>query len=157
MEKERKYTVEGLDTYLSDLSNLDDASIEVIHSKTESLNRYNTEPSSLITNEVVSAEPVKMFLLTDGKNQNILYDVYEVTYKMHDDSVKTVYLAVYYKNIIVRQGEDVSIDYDACMYTGNIINLGDYRDSVISGYMTLKEVKADIQTKQETAMKIMER
>ncbi len=46
--------------------------------------------SALITNEVVSAEPVKMFLLTDGKN--FLYDVYEVGYKMRDDSVKTVYI-----------------------------------------------------------------
>lgn len=46
--------------------------------------------SALITNEVVSAEPVKMFLLNDGKN--FLYDVYEVGYKMRDDSVKTVYI-----------------------------------------------------------------
>lgn len=157
VEKKRKYTVEGLDTYLSDLSDLNDASVDLIHLKSETVNRQGTEPSTLITNEVVSAEPVKMFLLTDGKNNNLLYDVYEVGYKMRDDSIKTVYLVTCYKNIIIRQGEEPTMDYDGCMYMGNTINLGDYQDSVLIGYFTLDEVKMDIQSYQESNMKLIER
>lgn len=29
------------------------------------------------------------------------------------------------------------IDYDGCMYMGNTINLGDYQDSVLTGYFHL--------------------
>ena len=148
---------ENTDIILTDISELNDASINLIHLKSEAMNRQGTEPSYLIKNEVISAEPVKMFFITDGKNNNLLYDVYEVSYKLHDDSVKTVYLVTYYKNIILRKGEETTMDYEECMYTGDTINLGNYQDSVLTGYFTLDEVKMDIQRHQESNMKLIER
>ncbi len=157
-EKKRTYIVEGLNVYLTDLNDLDEKSIELIHQSTELLNDRNIEPSYGVTpNDFIDYEHEKFYLLTDGKNDNILFDVYNARFRLKDDSIRTVYLVVYYENIFVNNAsKDISIDYDESMYEGRVISLGNL-DGVVTGYDSLEEFEVSLMTNRNKNMKLSER
>ena len=157
-KKRETYTVEGLDPYVTSLTALSDEALSVIHAKSEEVSLRNRERSEEIVHDCVYYKPVMMYLLTDGANRNLLYDVYEAGFSMENDDVYYVYLVTYYENIIVRDEEPVTIDYGRCFYDGNTITFGEsmFNQSTLRGYETLEEIEEDLTANQDTNMKLRE-
>ncbi len=157
--RKKEFTVEGLDTYLTDLDSLSDQAIDMIHAKSESVNKKNTERSADIVHDCVSCEPVRMYLLTDEANRNLLYDVYEAGFAMEHDDIQTVYLVTFYENLIVRDGSTVSMDYGRCYYDGKALQFGEsiFHTSTVIGYDSLEEIETAMQANQDETMHFKQR
>ena len=153
-KKRETVTVEGLDTYLTSLSTLTDEAINAIHAKSEEVNLRNRERSAEIVHDCKYCEPHCMYLLTDEKNRNLLYDVYEAGFTMEHDEVYRVFLVTYYENIIVHNTDPVTLDYGRCFYDGNTIQFGEsiFHMSTLSGYNSTEEIEEALLANQDPSM-----
>ena len=153
----KTYRVEGLDTCLTDLNALSDGAVEMIHNKSEMTVASAVEGAGIAI-QVSSTEPCVMYLTTDGKDSNTLYDVYLARYPEEDGSFAERYVVIYYTNIIVRDTEQPTMSYDSTMYEGQIIETLDKGyGGYMTGYKSLKDAKADILAHQKTAVTLQER
>ena len=149
----KTYVVEGLDEYLKDLENLPEEALEIIHGRGESALKLNLE-SSKNSGHFIDMKPVMLFLITDGKQKNYLYDVFEVRFTT-DWGEKTYYVVANFYDVVVRNREQVSLNMSGGTYMGNITQVQGWLhimayDSVnevrtkllssISGDMVLKEL-----------------
>ena len=150
----KTYTAEGFDTYLKDLSALSEKAVTMIHNKSDIL------IDKTIGNGYVKATSVKpyiMYLTTDGKT-NMLYDVYRVVYPEKDGAECERFAVVYYKNVIVHDTDEPSMNYEGTMYCGQIIEvLNKSYAGYLTGYKALKDVRADIMSHQSSAVTLQER
>ena len=155
-----KYTVTGLDSYLSDLDSLDSTKLEMLHSTSLAAIRKTYFPNSISgikRSEEISAKPVKLVLLSKG-NKNVLSDIFEMTYRGPDGKEKTVYQCTRYRNVLFRSGNNTSFDYSTYMATGHSVYLGSTtNDDTASGYDTLEEAVADSRKTSESDMTVTER
>ena len=148
VETEKQITVNGLDEYLKRASDLSDAAIMTMHEKSDAIIQMNLgDPSDSfgVKNELLSKEPARIWLLvSDGGN--ILYDVCRAVFRSHDGSEKAVFLVSYYKNVLVNPLDTAAFQFETCMYEGDVVSLGNdaVNDSVVTGYASLKEAKADL-------------
>lgn len=148
-ETTKVYTVEGLDEYLTDLENLSEEILDIIHAKAEASIDMDTSKK---IGSFVDMKPVKLFLLSDGKQTNQLYDVFEVQL-MVDGNEKTCYVLACFENVIVRDDKQISLDMGIGIY-GDFISIGS--NHYIFGYNSLEEVRADILTRQDSYMELKE-
>lgn len=151
-ETTKTYTVEGLDEYLKDLENIPTEALSIIHSKAESVLEINLDQTKN-TGIFVDMKPVKLFLLTDGKQTNTLYDVFEVHFNTQNGEL-TKYVAVYFDDVIIRNGAQVSIDMSYGMYIGHITQVSGA--IFITAYDSVEEVRNDILTSQDSYMELKE-
>ena len=87
-ENTQIYTVDGLDEYLKDLEELSQEALDMIHIQAEKVLELNLD-STKACGYFVDMKPVKLFLITDGKQTNSLYDVFEVTFSVDDTGAGT--------------------------------------------------------------------
>ncbi len=153
--------VTGLDLYLTELDSLSDEVLELIHRKSAEVtdNTLHGVVGLRECNEIVSREPAVMFLATDGNNKNILYDITKLVVTTYEGTEQTVYIAAYYKDIAVRDGEEKSFVYDKCMYCGNQIWLGESTlwNGLISGFESIESAETYVRTKMDADMKVIRR
>jgi len=153
----KTYRVTGLDAYLTDLQALSENAVEMIHNKSE------ITVSSAISGAGTSVKassfvPCIMYLTTDGKNSNTLYDIYQVLYPEKNGGSAKRYVVIYYTNIVVRDTKEPTMSYDRTMYTGQIIEtLNNSYGGYMTGYKRLKDAKADILSHQNKAVTLQER
>lgn len=151
-EKIKTYRVEGLDEYLKELENIPEEALEIIHTKAESVLDINLDSSKNV-GAFVDMKPVKLFLVTDGKQTNELYDVFEVHF-MTGEGEKTYYVAACFDDVIVRNGQQASINMSYGMYYGNLTQV---EGSLwIMGYNSVEEIRADILSSQDSYMELKE-
>jgi len=151
----KRYTVEGLETCLKDLDGLSDKALEMIHNKSDSMAQKALYGAY---NKADSFAPCMLYLVTDGKDYNTLYDIYKATFTESDGHVSERYVAVYYRNAIVRDTEEPSMQYDGSMYIGEIIQAFDNTyGGYITAYYSLKDAKADMLTHTGSAVTLKER
>ena len=153
----KTYKVEGLDTVLKDLSALSDKAVEMIHNKSDITAGMAVEGAGT-SDAPTSVERCVMYLVTDGRSESTLYDVYKVQYPEKDEGYAERYVVVYYAGIIVRDTEEPTMSYDRTMYMGGVIETLDRTyGGYMTGYKTLKDVKADILSHQSKAVTLQER
>lgn len=152
-ESKRQYTVEGLELYLTDLNDMDDNVIELIHRKSEQLVGMVIEDKPQITD----VEHEKFYLLSDGEQENLLYDVYKATWELADGTDKTIYLVAYYENIITHNGDNATFSYESAMYTGSIISTSSYQNGVVTAFESLEDIELDLNTNRSPEMVLSER
>lgn len=151
-EAARVYTVEGLDEYLKDLDNIPEEALEIIHIKAEAGLKFNLE-RCVNSGVPTDMSPVKLFLLTDGKQSNRLYDVFEA-HLMTSEGEKTCYVVTYFKDVVIHSGEQVSMDMSGGMYFGKFFYVEP--SLYITAYDSLEELRADILTNQDSYMELKE-
>jgi DNA-directed RNA polymerase subunit RPC12/RpoP len=140
----KTYTVTGLDKYLTDLGALSEKAVEMIHNKSD-ITVSTAIHGAGTSVKAKSSAPYVMFLTTDGKNSNTLYDVYLVRYPEKGGGSAKRFVVVYYKNIVVRDTKQPTMSYQSTMYTGQVIEtLDNSYGGYMTGYKTLKDAKADI-------------
>ena len=160
-KKIQKYTVTGLESYLSSLDSLDSAALQPLHEISLTAIRQNYFPTSMSgthRNEELSAKPVKLILLSKDKT-NVLSDIFEISYHGQSGKTHTVYQVARYKNVLVREGDSVSFDYDNVITPGQSIYLGDnvMNDDMSTGYNSLAEAEAEAKKTDEGGMTVTER
>lgn len=151
-EVTKTYTVEGLDEYLKELENLSDEALELIHTRTESALKLNLD-SSKESGILVDMKPVKIFLVTDGERTNCLYDVFEAHFATNSGE-KIFYVMACFGDVIVRDGEQVSVSMSGGMYQGHITQVQGWLH--IMAYDSLEEIRAELLTNQDSYMELKE-
>uniref|UniRef100_UPI0040565061 hypothetical protein n=1 Tax=Acetatifactor sp. TaxID=1872090 RepID=UPI0040565061 len=151
-ENMKSYIVEGLDEYLKDLDNIPEEALELIHLRAESALELNLDRSKS-AGFFIDMKPVKLFLLTDGKQTNQLYDAFEVHFSTNAGE-KTVYVLAGFEDVIVRNGTQVSIDMSYGMYYGQLTQVQGWL--WITAYNSLEEIRAALLTSQESYMELKE-
>lgn len=152
-QKTKTYTVEGLDEYLKDLSDIPEDVLDVISQKAEGVQEMNLS-STKNCGYFVDMTPVKMFLLTDGEQSNVLYVVHEVNF-VTEAGKKTLYVASGFENVVVREGAQTSLALSYGMYYGNLTAVES--PIYITAYGAVEEVRAELLTSQERYMELKEK
>lgn len=152
-QNSKEYIVEGLELFLTDLNTIDENASELIEQKSLQILSGNISDTPQI--QIDSHE--KYYLLTDNKQSNLLYDVYEATWSLADGTEKQIYLVAYYTDIIVHGGDNATFSYDDCMYTGNMLSTNDYRDSVVYGFESLEDIELELNTNRDPDATISEK
>ena len=158
-ERMKKYKVEGLELFLLDISTVSDASLAAIHQKSLDSINDSVDTANRKKLERIETKPVKIYFVTDGDKNNILYDVFEVDFLLKDGSKATYYLVQEYHDIIIREGNNVSIKYGLTWSAGEFkrIHTDTQTLGYISAFQTLEEVKGYVLTKQDVEMSFQER
>lgn len=152
-EKSKVYTVEGLDEYLKDPEDISDEALEMIHLKAEGVLDGNLSGTK-VTGYFVDMKPVKLFLITDGKQTNELYDVFEVQFDVNGSEV-IYYVTVCFDNIVACPDQPSFIKMSYGMYYGNITQVSG--PIYITAYDSLEQLRVDILTNMESYMELKER
>ena len=153
LEEEVKiYTVEGLDEYIKNLDNLSQEELNLIHSYAE--NELGYRISSLkeaVAN--ISYKPVKLFLITDEKSDNVLYDIYEFNISTESENA-TYYMAVSFQSAIIQKTDPLTMDYWWPETAGKYNRL----ESGLSyyGYDSIDEVRTYVTSEMESGMSLKE-
>ena len=151
-ETTKVYTVDGLDEYLKDLDNVPQEALELIHTRAESVLELNLDRCKAV-GVFKDMKPVKLFLTTDGKQTNELYDVFEVRFNTNNGEA-IYYVLACFDDVIIRDREQVSIDMSYGMYFGNLTQVEG--SLYIMAYNSLEEVRVSILTSQDTYMELKE-
>lgn len=158
LQSEKKvYQVEGLDLFLSDINELSEDAMNAIHtSASETIDMALSYAGK--NNVSIEKNNFATYLLTNKKDNNILYDVFEVNFEM-DGQTSTIYMATYFENVITRGKSGNSIDYGRTMYKGNTIAVfdGNVWSPYVTGYRTLEGAIGDFKTNQMADMEFQER
>lgn len=159
-EDVRIYTVEGLDEYIKSLDNLTQEEMDVIHVNAE--NEYGSRIAELKENNLlISYKPVKMFLITDEKQANALYDVYEFNVSTISGE-QTYYAVVEFRSIMLQKTEPLTIRCSWTDFSGDGYCLNEdgwnYSERVyFYGYSSLDEVRTYVTSEMESGMVLKER
>ena len=149
-------SLEDIDAIIGNMT-LRDKAEQMIHDKSDMTVSMAVEGAGTASRPT-SVNPCIMYLTTDGRNSNTLYDVYRVTYPEKDGSDAERYVVIYYNNIVIRNTEQPTMSYDRTMYTGQVIEALDKGyGGYMTGYKSIKDVKTDILTHQSKAVTLQER
>lgn len=149
----KEYTVKGLELFLTDLNDIDENAEKIIHQKSLQLIEKTTKNIS----QYSTPKHEKFYLLSDGKKENILYDVFSCEWELVEDYSETVYLVAYYTDIIVHNGDNATFSYDDCMYTGNLLYKGSYSNGFVYGFDSLEDIEIDLNTNHAPDMVLTEK
>ena len=152
-ETTKVYIVEGLDEYLKDLEELPKEALEMIHMQAEEVLELNLDGTKAV-GYFVDMKPVKLFLATDGKQTNELYDVFEVRFATGDGE-EIYYVLACFDNVIVRNGEQTFLNMSYGVYYGNLTQV--QGASFIMAYDSLEEIRNNILLGMESYMELKER
>ena len=152
-EETKAYVVEGLNEYVKDVADIPEDALSLIHAQAESTLANNID-GAVGTGEFKDMKPVKMYLLSDGKQENLLYDVYEAHFA-GEDWEKTLYLVVWFSDVVARNGENGGINIVGGMYQGKITQVRGWVH--VMAYASIEEIYADIMTDMDSNMKLTER
>ena len=149
-ENVKLYTVDNLEEYLKNLNKLSNDEIKAIHTTAE--NELSSRIKDLKKNKVLkSYKPVKLFLITDGKRSNILYDVYQFKLK-GEKGLETAYAVVSFDTTRIQKTEPITLSYYWSKTPSESIYLknGVY----FYGFSSLKEVRAHVTSEMRSGMRL---
>ena len=152
-EEVKVYMVEGLDEYVKDVKDIPDSALPLIHAKAESSLSINID-NAVGTGEFKGMKPVKMYLLSDGKQENELYDVYEAQFA-GDGWEKTLYLMVGFSDVIAGNGGNGDLQISGGMYWGHITQVRGWVH--VMAYASVEEIYSELMTSKESSMTLTER
>lgn len=161
----KEFKVEGLSRYLTNLDDLTDDLINSIHEFSYNELRNGRVFGITFTGEVVSLNPYKMYLYTNGTNKSILYDVYTTSIKTSSGKTFDKYVVAYYEDFILTKNK-TDFGYKKLYHCGNIIKAGDPNvhtanskdyEGNINGYLTIADFKAYLAESNDGSYYITER
>lgn len=147
----KDYQVTGLSKYLTKLDQLTDEMITKLHSYSSNHLKDNGYGISF-KGEVVSLTPYKVYLATNGKNDNILYDVYKTTIKTKTGKKFDKYMVAYYEDFLLLSNKEL-FSYSRLWHCGKIIAAGDPKvytanskdyAGLLNGFETIEDFEAYI-------------
>lgn len=119
-ETSRKYTVTGLDLFLTDVTILTEDHLKTLASLNEAEQLVNFE-AFVEENIEVTITPIKL-ILSAGNQENRLYEISETTTYV-DGKPQTIYTVCYWDNVILRNNQINSIDTGSTFHTGDLLDL----------------------------------
>ena len=160
--KSKEYTVSGLSTYVHNLDDLTNDMIKKIHDY--SYNHLDqTIKGSTFANygTVVSLTPYKIYLYSNGTDDNTLFDVYQLKTKSKKGKTFTKIVVAYYNDFLKVPNEQL-FSYSKLYHYGNIIPGGgnggsnDYM-GYISGFESIKDFEMELTRENDGSYKVTNR
>ena len=146
---EKKYTVEGLTTWVLHTDEISGENLNAIHANTERLIRKDWDEilSSSLAKEM-TVTPYRMYLFIadddDYYERNVLYDTYEVQVTREDGSVFTSYEACRYASLKIPADGVLTADYGSLSGFNFGYNYGFSYAHSFSGWTDAGEMEADL-------------
>lgn len=154
--REKTFTVKGLDDYLIDASLLSEDDISIIRSAAkDSLAKATKNVKD--TTKMTDRKFEHIYLLSDGAKKNILYYVEKIDFKTKNNVEFSCYFVVYFKDAIIYHGDQPRLDYYSTSHTGGVLAIDDNRGGYVNGYKTLDEVKQSLYKGQPDNMTLTEK
>lgn len=154
-----KYKVEGLDVYLDDIDKITEANIETIIEGAG--DEVHSDIASLpYTFKSFEMEPVKLYFLSNGQNENFLVCVFKVEYILKGGSKAYNYMVAAYDNVVVRGvGEKSTITYKVNFFDGDVMQIKSDTEygPYLFAFETLEGAKSKIMTSRAANMKFQEK
>lgn len=156
--KSKEYTVEGLLSLLLDLKDLTDDMKDYIHNISYDFQHQEITGTYSFDGELVSLEPYKFYLSTDGKTKNYLYDVYLAKIKAGNGITYDRYVVTRYEKVVITNNEGDLVRYSSKRHIGNLIRAGNpsawsqkegYAGS-IWGFYSIEELESYIKNNDDT-------
>ena len=160
---EKKYTVYGLDKYITSINDIDENIRKYIHDKSYEYLKSRIENGYSFSGTIESLEPYKIYLITNGDNKNYLYDVYNLKIKTKSGNIYEKYVVANYIDVIKLTNIEKLIKYKNIGQIGKSIEAGDPKVTdvennnyagVITGFLTNDELDMYIKTHMETNMEL---
>jgi len=162
-DSSKDYIVNGLALYLNDLKDLTDEMLNKLH---ESSYEYLINNLGItFSGEIVSINPYKLFLHTNGRDTNTLYDVQKISIKTKSGNVYEKFIVAYYENFVILNNESL-YSYSRLHNCGNIILAGspteysaiskDYAGN-ITGFNSIADFKNYLNKNNDGSFKVTER
>lgn len=150
-QKVKTYTVEGLTSYLHNMDNIPQETLEVIHERAKTL--QNSNLSSISKEELKEMKPVMIYLSTDGERKNCLYEVIEARIETSEKEI-TSYLVSGFEDVLIDKEQNASLQMAPGQYQGDLVKIitGIY----ITGYESFDAARADIAASQDIDMELIE-
>lgn len=135
----KEYVVTGLSKYLTKLDQLTEEIINKVHTYSKNHIKENGYGISF-KGEEVSLTPYKIYLYSNGKDKNILYDLYKLQVKTRTGKIFDKYVVVYYENFLLLTNKEL-FSYSRLWHCGKTIPAGSPSVSTANskdyaGYMT---------------------
>lgn len=161
--KSKEYTVEGLSTFVHNLDDLTDEMIKKIHEYSYThLNQ--TIKSSTFSNygTIASLKPYKIYLYSNGTNDNTLFDVYQLKTKSKKGKIYTKIVVAYYNDFLKVPNEQL-FSYSKLYHFGKSIpggtNAGANGDYMgfITGFESIKDFEMELTRENDGSYKVTNR
>lgn len=122
-ERNKDYIVSGLSKYLTSLDELTDEIIKKLHDYSYNFLK-DSVPGVTFKGKIVKLTPYRLYLYSNGKKENILYDVYKVGIKTKSGKIFEKYVVAYYEDFVLLTNNEL-FSYSRQYDCGNIIKAGD--------------------------------
>ena len=160
----KEYKVSGLSKYLTNLAQLTNEMITKLHNY--SSNHLKDKGYGIsFKGEVVSLTPYKIYLATNGKDDNVLYDVYKTTIKTRSGKKYDKYMVAYYEDFLLLTNNEL-FSYSRLWHCGRVIeaghpnvssaNMKDYA-GYLNGFEQIEDFKAYINQNNDGKYEITEK
>ncbi len=155
----KKYEVQGLEQYLYDLKSMSKEALSIFEKKSlssldKSIKNFNVD----MVIESYKAKKVKTCLVTDKKEDSKLYDILQVDFNHLDGTKSTKFYVQEYREVVVREGDPVSVDYSGTIYRGEMTGISSKGKltQYFFGFETLEDAKTAVLKEKETGMEYQE-
>ena len=118
----KEYLVSGLSLYLKNLDALDEKILTKLHNQSYEYIKNNSFGISF-KGVIESLTPYKIYLYTNQKTKNVLYDVYKAEVKTSSGNIYEKYLVASYENFILLENEQL-YSHTRLNKCGNVILAG---------------------------------
>lgn len=159
----QEYTVTGLSKYLNNLDDLTEEILNKLHDF--SYNHLKNNLGITFEGKVKKLVPYKLFLYTNGENDNILYDVYKISIKTKSGNIYDKFVVAYYSDFLILNNDEL-FSYSKLYHCGNIILAGDPSAfttlsknyaGFITGFINIEDFRSYINKKNDGSYEIKER
>lgn len=160
----REYTVSGLSLYLKNLDNLSEKLLEKLHNTSTDFLK-NRALGISFKGELVNLYPHKLYLYTNEKNDNILYDVFKAEIKTSGGNIYEKYLVASYTNFIILNNDQL-FSYSELNKCGNNIKAGDPNEysafsneyaGLLNGFLSITDFENYISKNNDGTFKIIQK
>ena len=143
---------------LLDLNDLTDDMKNYIHKISYDFQKQEITGTYSFSGELVSLEPYKFYLSTDGKTKDYLYDVYLAKIKAGNGVTYDRYVVTRYENVVITNNEDDLVRYSSKRHIGDLIRAGnpsawspkDGYTGSIWGFYSVEELESFIKNNEST-------
>lgn len=162
--KSKEYIVSGLSKYLESLDNLSEDMLVKLYEFSYNYLKNNSFGITF-SGEIESLVPYKLYLYTNNKDKNILYDVYKTYIKTKSGNSYEKLVVAYYEDFVLLDNKEL-FSYSKLSYCGNTIKAGDPNEysaikpdyaGNLTGFYTIEDFKSYLNKNNDGTFEIKEK
>ncbi|MDO4835907.1 MAG: hypothetical protein Q4B07_05615 [Clostridia bacterium] len=148
--RKKTYIVTGLDPYVTDAAQLDEAAQAYLHELSENAidqgygRGVNYSLLGVFTKQydTYTYRPCGIVLLSDGQRGNYILNVYEITFA-NPENAETIYIVYELTGVVLRKNSAAPLSFENGYFSGDLIDLGSWDEGYLGsvyGFTTEEDI-----------------